>query len=271
MLKIKELLAKMLGQCEFKTLLWENPNPSSAFATQIVSLDLSEYDFVEIIFAYSTSALSDTDTRKAHIGSGGKVLFGVSLTTSGNPYIMSRGFSVANGGVTFEAPYRKQQNASASATTNNTDAIPLRIYGIKFAGGGYFLTELLKSFVTLLKGGVANVKHKEATFENTHAHERNTESSYSCNTIKKLAGKYSNLAYKCSDSCNYASGWLQSNRNNWSIFKFWRIASAYIDKCRWYSYLWLYIKQNDSSNYIGYDNNNPLYQGKPVLIAKGVA
>lgn len=116
---------------EVKELLWTNPNPSSAFATQTVSLDLSEYDAVEIVFAYSTGALTDTDTKKAHIGNGARVLFGVALSESGNPYIMSRGFTVANGGVLFGTPYRKQQNANTSATTINTDAIPLKIYGIK--------------------------------------------------------------------------------------------------------------------------------------------
>ena len=50
MLNIKKTLAKMLGQCEFKTLLWENPNPTIQFAAQTIPCNLSGYDAVEIIY-----------------------------------------------------------------------------------------------------------------------------------------------------------------------------------------------------------------------------
>lgn len=37
-LDLKDLIAKMIGQTEFKTLLWTNPNPDSMFLQLLKAL-----------------------------------------------------------------------------------------------------------------------------------------------------------------------------------------------------------------------------------------
>lgn len=36
-------------------ILWQNPNPTSSFAAQMIMLSSSDYDILEIIYLYSTS------------------------------------------------------------------------------------------------------------------------------------------------------------------------------------------------------------------------
>lgn len=122
MLNIKKALTKILGKCEFKTLLWENPSPSSAFSAQTIPLDLSGYDAVEVVFASSSSASAAAQYAKYPIPGEGFVLQNSAVTDR-----RTRGAKVTATGVAFGAGY------SDSAQYNNI-SIPLKIYGIKLGG-----------------------------------------------------------------------------------------------------------------------------------------
>lgn len=103
---------------EYRKLLWTNPSPTSAFAAQTVSLDLSDYDAVEIETLLSVGGM--TTTRTTDVGQMGEV---GGLGSAGATYC--RMATVATSGITFT-------EGKTNGTTNNANAIPLRIYGIKY-------------------------------------------------------------------------------------------------------------------------------------------
>ena len=98
---------------EYRTLLWTNPSPNANFAAQTVSLDLSDYDDVEIEFkTYSTQATYLTS--KGTIGNGKAIMYG--QTGSGSPvriYGTQRSCTPTNNGIDFE------DALDYSASTNN--------------------------------------------------------------------------------------------------------------------------------------------------------
>lgn len=92
------------------TLLWENPSPSAPFAAQKLPLDLTKYTFVFIEAVAATAWLKVGGTN-AHMYS--------NIITS----LRVRACSAETDGVTFTAGYN-------NATQDNSEVIPLRIYGI---------------------------------------------------------------------------------------------------------------------------------------------
>lgn len=123
-LDLKEWLAKITGQTEFKTLLWTNPNTQSAFASQYVYIDLSNYDEVEIeVNMYTATSGEYHQTFSGRIGT--------NLLMSGMIYQttmpLSRLCEIRNASILF--------NDGFANTTNNQAVIPVRIYGIRYVGG----------------------------------------------------------------------------------------------------------------------------------------
>lgn len=118
-------------------LLWTNPNPTSAFDGQTVSLDLTEYAgvLVEFNWSESNSVLSSREYIKK-----GETLNGigaVGATSSSDRY--ARATTVNSNGVTF-------LNASNGSEVGNNQPIPYKIYGVKeyvvepvAAGNVYYL------------------------------------------------------------------------------------------------------------------------------------
>lgn len=110
-------------------LVWENASPSSSFAAQTVSIDLSGADFVIVEFSATTTG----SARPATIIANGKqgVLSWLANATAGYEILlMSRNATVSDTGIYFDKAYRKTIS-STTATENNTSAIPTRIYAIK--------------------------------------------------------------------------------------------------------------------------------------------
>lgn len=103
---------------EYRKLLWENPSPTAAFAAQTISLDLSDYDVVQID-AYLT-ANGMISTRFTAVGFQGEA---GGLGSSGDRY--TRNANVTTTGVAFTVG-RSNGTESASA------CIPYKIYGIKY-------------------------------------------------------------------------------------------------------------------------------------------
>lgn len=119
-------------------LLWTNPNPTSAFEPQTVSVNLSKYSIILIEFAYNTSPGNNTyysifanDSSRGHY-----TLTNLNMDgeTQGGPITTcQRVVSFAQGGITFGKGLQKDPPGSGSTypTVNNIRCIPLKIWGIR--------------------------------------------------------------------------------------------------------------------------------------------
>ena len=116
---------------ETRTLLWTNASPTSAFAAQTISLDLSGYDAVEIEY-YGSITVAASYIIKGKIGEP-FFLFGYlnPQSTSAHINLLSRSVSTATSGITFEGGFSKRTSDSTVYSNNNNYCIPYKIYGIK--------------------------------------------------------------------------------------------------------------------------------------------
>lgn len=101
--------------------LWTNPSPTSNFAAQTVSLDLSSYDAVIVVVAHSITG-SEKNPCWLMKGDYNGNAFTAYHTGS---YIYARPANVSDTGIVFGQGAR-------GGTTNNQYAIPVEIYGVKF-------------------------------------------------------------------------------------------------------------------------------------------
>ena len=104
-----------------KVLLWTNASPSSSFASQTVSVNLSSYSLVLIEFRMVASE----DVRVSSVTEKG---------TSGRAFTMhndrkTRTYAVTTSGIAFNDGYSGGLNATCSV--DNSAMTPYRIYGIK--------------------------------------------------------------------------------------------------------------------------------------------
>lgn len=115
-----EMWAELDGKLEME-LLWENASPTSNFAAQTVSLDLSGCDAVLVEYRLMTSTVF---VVSAFVKIGTSVFANATSATSGTHF--QRVTEAKTNGVVFDGAY----NASNSAA-NNSVMIPQTIYGIK--------------------------------------------------------------------------------------------------------------------------------------------
>ena len=124
-------LNTLLNDVPHYTLLWTNPNPTSSFSAQTISLDLSKYDAVEVVFD----------------GWAGNKCYGSQVIYKNQLFAMSGGrrecfrwreCSFNDTGITFATPrICSSYNVwNETSTTSTNVCTPIKIYGIKF-GGGY--------------------------------------------------------------------------------------------------------------------------------------
>lgn len=100
-------------------LLWTNPNPSSNFGAQTISIVLSNYSLVLI---EQDPFNNDTlDIAIGLVGSGMKLYCLANTNTNRNG---ARNLTVSSSGITFSA-------CTYNGATNNGYCIPLRIFGIR--------------------------------------------------------------------------------------------------------------------------------------------
>lgn len=110
------------------TILWTNPSPTSAFAGQVVQVDLSDCDMYEILFMTSKE---DTNCQ-----SSGKIpktfttILNYSIGNASNgPYNMYRNISaISNTSITFTD---SQVAYASTRTVSGDNCIPLYIIGYK--------------------------------------------------------------------------------------------------------------------------------------------
>lgn len=113
---------------EYKKLLWTNPNPTANFSAQTVSIDLSDYDEVEVV-----TIVSRTSGKMGicHLYFTSPV--SQSLAFLGDDATKhARDLSINTSGITFQNGYYQYMTSGQSKTTDSGQAIPYKIYGIKY-------------------------------------------------------------------------------------------------------------------------------------------
>lgn len=112
-------------------LIWTNASPTSSFAAQTVSLDLSKYDMVLIITRSSTgNAISKTHICKK--GCTERLVMFEEIETSGkNVYIRGRQVTISETGVVIGSGTNRNITGTSLSSGGDGFVIPLTIYGIK--------------------------------------------------------------------------------------------------------------------------------------------
>ena len=117
-----------IGGVSMKSL-WTNASPTSDFATQTISLNLSGYEYVLVRYLYSTDYQSQNQIAIVKVGGDAYLTFtGVAST---NIYLSQRTISVGSNSVAFGAPVYKTYASTSNPTVNNKYCIPVEIIGIK--------------------------------------------------------------------------------------------------------------------------------------------
>lgn len=124
----EEALANLGGISTVK--LWENASPGSSFASQTVSIDLSEYDEIQVEFrnTSSSSYYSFNNFKKGK--SSRHNTFAKQTSNNEDTFILDRPVTMNENGVYFGGGSQKYLYGK-SHSSNNGNAIPVRIWGIK--------------------------------------------------------------------------------------------------------------------------------------------
>ena len=142
MVSLKKILNKILKSLtgvETKTLLWTNASPSSGFGSQMISLALSVYDFVEIYFVgeskdgsyvFRISTPMEKIRTSESIENYAQVITGIqSLGYLKSTY---RDFVLYSDHIFFDDAYYKSVSSSGEFDgKSGTHLVPYKIYGIK--------------------------------------------------------------------------------------------------------------------------------------------
>ena len=123
----EEALAN-LGGVSMKSL-WMNASPTSDFATQTISLNLNDYEYVLVRYLYSTDYQSQNQIAIVKVGREAYLTFTGGAST--NIYLSQRTISVGSDSVAFGAPVYKTYASTSNPTANNKYCIPVEIIGIK--------------------------------------------------------------------------------------------------------------------------------------------
>lgn len=127
-----------------KNLLWTNESPTTAFAAQTISLDLSGYDEVEI---YTIQHISRSSylipPSRTEIGMSGDLfaITGATGDTSGYCAWTKRTYTTSTSGVTFTLD-AVSLDGTAWLAGGGAHLIPYKIYGIKYSSANMSLESL---------------------------------------------------------------------------------------------------------------------------------
>ena len=121
------LNAEDVGAMSEWVLLWENASPTSAFAAQTVSLDLSDYDAIMLEYQdYGSGKCSPIATL--FVG----MAYRIHMTIS---HMMERDVTINSNGVVFGDNIYAESYPQAPFKTNNGYIIPHTIWGIQHIKG----------------------------------------------------------------------------------------------------------------------------------------
>ena len=113
-------------------LLWENASPTSDFAAQTITLDLSQIDFVKIIYKTMTTSVSDY-IFEVSVNSSATIINFVNTAYSSVVQVSSRDLTINSNEIIFGDCANKQISSASAAATLNSRIIPIKIYGVKGA------------------------------------------------------------------------------------------------------------------------------------------
>lgn len=137
-LDLKELLAKITGQAEFKTLLWRNTQ--GAQSSYSFSANFSDYDEIEVQFERAGCIHS---MRMATSGSANFVF-------PYEGYFVVRTATISSGTMTFANGAYYMSYNSGTLGYGSSYAQPYKVYGIRYVGG--VVRKLLKALKPLTLG-----------------------------------------------------------------------------------------------------------------------
>ena len=110
-------------------LLWENAAPTSSFAGQTISLDLSEYNFVLVEILQTISGDLQPDVIVPVTNLVNREVITNHLVDLGR--MATRGFAASTSAVKFSDCKYYTSPYTSVAGTENAYSIPWRVYGIK--------------------------------------------------------------------------------------------------------------------------------------------
>ncbi|MGN1167200.1 MAG: hypothetical protein ACI4S2_12335 [Lachnospiraceae bacterium] len=111
--------------------LWENASPTSNFASQTISLNLTDYDFIIVVFRYSIASNKYISAMAPinHDGVGNQVFGSFAIGEGGAMLAHWRQTSeVSDTKITFMDGYKSTANSNA---VDNSYCIPVEIFGGK--------------------------------------------------------------------------------------------------------------------------------------------
>ena len=106
--------------------LWENANPTSAFAGQRVSVSITDYDLIMVCAKWFYSA---TTIKSIIIPTGDNLEIEFAIPRTDGALVARRYATAGNNSITFSDGVSATGNTAS--TTNNDVCIPVKIYGIK--------------------------------------------------------------------------------------------------------------------------------------------
>ena len=125
-MSIKDLFTLIGNNFIRKKLLWTNASPSSDFATQTISIDLSNYKQIEVIMRVRSNNLTTTSNIiDVNAGEKGENICMFSGKVANRIYIITSDKQ----GIFFD--YACVANTYGSDGPDNAWCIPYKIYGIK--------------------------------------------------------------------------------------------------------------------------------------------
>lgn len=108
-------------------LVWTNPNPSANFASQTISLNLSQYSEIMVQAATNANNLFVNDYIVLLDGEQKMMLSMINLESIDSIQVISRAFTPSSTNIIFRDGYDKAINSS-TGTVNNIRQRPLYIY-----------------------------------------------------------------------------------------------------------------------------------------------
>lgn len=125
---INSIASVSTGKLPLYKKMWENPNPTSAFAAQPITLLSNDYDFLLCIYRrYSTANPESVVISEK----GTDFDIEANYATSGGARVHTRSASIQNSGLTVSWSDSLVATGTTASSTNNNGCVPVAIYGFK--------------------------------------------------------------------------------------------------------------------------------------------
>lgn len=115
-------------------VLWQNPNPTTSFVGQQITLNdsMANYNYIEIIFSNGSSNSYRYSTGKIEPNKLTSIYYFAGLENNSVLTLRYREITaMTNTTITFDNPYYKQLNNPSTRTDGGNQTIPIKILGYK--------------------------------------------------------------------------------------------------------------------------------------------